>query len=176
MRGTSVAFSFLQLPKYAATDTLIVGQQQGQQVGSPAKIDELQLLAQSAVGVITTDPVANPVTNETAGQLGFPADGDAILANLEAEQVDSSQLIELTYTDASPARAQQITNTVGVVASERISTLPLSTHDITATVVEKATLPTTPEEPDPLRNGVLAAVLGTMLAFGLVFLMEMRSK
>jgi uncharacterized protein involved in exopolysaccharide biosynthesis len=62
------------------------------------------------------------------------------------------------------------------VASERISTLPISTHDITATVVEKATLPTTPEEPDPLRNGVLAAVLGTMLAFGLVFLMEMRSK
>ena len=90
--------------------------------------------------------------------------------------MESSQLIELTYTDASPARAQQITNTVGALASERISTLPISAHAITATVVEKATLPTTPEEPDPLRNGVLATALGTMLAFGLVFLMEMRGK
>ena len=172
MGGTAVAFSFLQTPKYATTATLIVGQEQGQQVGSPAKVDELQLLAQSAVGIITTTSVAD----EAAGRLGFPIEGDAILANLEAEQVEGNQLIELTYTDASPARAQQIANTVGAVAGERISALPISAHDITATVVEKATLPTTPEEPDPLRNGVLATALGTMLAFGLVFLMEIRSK
>ena len=101
MVGTAVAFSFLQTPKYATTATLIVDQEQGQQVGSPAKVDELQLLAQSAVGIITTTSVAD----EAAGRLGFPIEGDAILANLEAEQVEGNQLIELTYTDASPARA-----------------------------------------------------------------------
>jgi uncharacterized protein involved in exopolysaccharide biosynthesis len=39
-------------------------------------------------------------------------------------------------------------------------------------VVEAATVPRTPEEPDPLRNGILAAVMGTMLGFGLAFVME----
>jgi tyrosine-protein kinase len=171
MAGTAVAFSFLQTPKYVATATLMVGQEQGQ-VGNPAKVDELQLLTQSAVGVITT----SPVTDEVAERLGFAADGDAILASLEAEQVEGGQLIELTYTDTNAVRAQQIVNTVGAVAGERISALPISAHDINATVVEEAAVPTTPEEPDPLRNGVLAAALGAMLAFGLAFLMEIHSK
>jgi uncharacterized protein involved in exopolysaccharide biosynthesis len=37
--------------------------------------------------------------------------------------------------------------------------------------VETATVPTTAEEPDPLRNGLLAAGLGTMLGFGLAFVL-----
>ncbi len=115
--------------------------------------------------------VANGVVQEYGGGLegAVPIEGGLDLSFGE-------DAFDGHLSDASPAKAQQITNTVGAVASERISTLPISTHDITATVVEKATLPTTPEEPDPLRNGVLATVLDTMLAFGLVFLMEMRSK
>jgi hypothetical protein len=63
----------------------MVGQEQGK-VGNPAKVDELQLLTQSAVGVITT----SPVTDEVDERLGFAADGDATLANLEAEQVEAA--------------------------------------------------------------------------------------
>jgi uncharacterized protein involved in exopolysaccharide biosynthesis len=39
-------------------------------------------------------------------------------------------------------------------------------------VVEAATVPRTPEGPDALRNGILAAGLGSMLGFGLAFVME----
>ena len=167
MAGTAVAFSFLQTPVYEASATLLVGQEQGQGV-SPAKVDELQALTPSAVEIITTRPVAE----ENIERLELPMDPGAVLENLTAEQIESSQLIQLTYTDTDAERAQQVVNTVGEVASERISALPMSANDIKAIVVEAATVPRTPEDPDPLRNGILAAGLGTLLGFGLAFLVE----
>jgi capsular polysaccharide biosynthesis protein len=166
--GTALAFSLLQTPIYQASATVLVGQQQGQG-DSPARVDELQALIPSAVEIITTRPVAEEATL----RLGLAMDPDAVLENLSAHQtIESGQLIELSYTDTDARRSERVVNGVGEVASERISGLPMSAHDIKATVVEAATVPRTPEEPDPLRNGILAAAFGTMLGFGLAFVME----
>ena len=75
-------------------------------------------------------------------------------------------------TDTEAGRAQRVVNSVGEVASERISGLPMSAHDIKATVVEAATLPGTPEEPDPFRDGIVAGAFGLMVGIGVAFLME----
>jgi uncharacterized protein involved in exopolysaccharide biosynthesis len=48
----------------------------------------------------------------------------------------------------------------------------MSAHDIKATVVEAARVPRTREEPDLLRNAILAGGLGTMIGFGLAFVGE----
>jgi uncharacterized protein involved in exopolysaccharide biosynthesis len=166
--GTAVAFGFLRTPLYEASATVLVGQEQGQG-DSPARVDELQSLIPSAVEIITTRPVAE----EAIERLELAMDPGAVLENLSAQQtIESGQLIELTYTDSDAKRAQRVVNAVGEVASERISGLPMSAHDIKATVVEAATVPRMPEEPDPLRNGILAAALGLMLGFGLAFVME----
>jgi len=165
--GATVAVSLLRAPLYKASATMLVGQVQGKG-DSPARVEELQALTLSAVDIITTRPVAEEATSG----LGLPMDPDAVLENLTVEPTESGQLIELTYTDTDAERAQQVVDAVGEVASEEISAQPMSGHDIKATVVEVASVPRTPEEPDPLRNGILAAVMGTMLGFGLVFLME----
>ena len=166
--GTALAFSFLQTPLFEASATLIVGQQQGQG-DSPARVDELQALIPSAVEIITTRPVAERATS----RLGLATDPDAVLENLSAQQtIESGQLVELSYTDADARRAQRVVNGVGEAASERISGLPMSAYDIKATVVEAASVPGTPEEPDPLRNGILAAAFGTMVGFSFAFVME----
>jgi uncharacterized protein involved in exopolysaccharide biosynthesis len=166
--GTALAFSFLQTPLYEASATLMVGQQQGQG-DSPARVEELQALIPSAVEIITTRPVAERATS----RLGLATDPDAVLENLSAQQtIESGQLVELSYTDADARRAQRVVNGVGEAASERISGLPMGAYDIKATVVEAASVPGTPEEPDPLRNGIVAAAFGLMLSFGLAFVME----
>jgi capsular polysaccharide biosynthesis protein len=145
---------------------VLVGQQQGQD-DSPARVEELQALIPSAVEIIRTRPVAEGATSG----LNLAMDPEAVLENLSAQQtIESGQLIELSYTDAR--RSERVVDAVGEVASERISALPMSAHDIKATVVEATTVPRTPEEPDPLRNGILAAGLGTMVGFGLAFVME----
>jgi capsular polysaccharide biosynthesis protein len=166
--GSALAFSLLQTPTYEASATVLVGQQQGQG-DSPARVDELQALIPSAVEIITTRPVAEEATS----RLDLATDPGAVLENLSAQQtIESGQLIELSYTDTDARRSEQVVNAVGEVASDRISRLPISAHDIKATVVEGATVPRTPEEPDPLRNAILAAVFGSMLGFGLAFVRE----
>jgi len=166
--GTALAFSLLQTPLSEASATVLVGPEQGQG-DSPARVAELQALIPSAVETITTRPVAEEATSK----LGLAMDPDAVLEKLSAQQtIESGQLIELSYTDTEAGRAQRVVNAVGEVASERISGLPISAHDIKATVVEAATVPGAPEEPDPLRNGILAAAFGLMLGFGLAFVME----
>jgi polysaccharide biosynthesis transport protein len=165
--GATVAFSLLQTPTYEATATVLVGQQQGQG-DNPARVEELQALTLSAVDIITTRPVAEQATSG----LGLAMDPDAVLENLTAEPTESGQLIKLTYTDTNPQRTQRVVNALSEVASERISTLPVSGQDVRATVVEAASVPRTPEEPDPLRNAILGAVMGAMVGFGLAFVME----
>ena len=166
--GSALAFSLLQTPTYEASATVLVGQQQGQS-DSPARVEELQALIPSALEIITIRPVAEEATSG----LDLAMDSEAVLENLSADQtIESGQLIELSYTDTDARRSERVVNAVGEVASERISALPISAHDIKVTVVEGATVPGTPEDPDPLRNAILAAVLGTMLGFGLAFVME----
>lgn len=166
--GTAVAFSLLRTPTYEASATVLVGQRQGQGE-SPARVEELQALVPSAVETITTRPVAEEATS----RLGLTMDPAAVLENLSAQQtLEGGQLIELSYTDTEASKSERLANAVGEVASERISGLPISAYDIKATVVEAASVPRTPEEPDPLRNGVLAAGLGAMVGFGLAFVME----
>jgi capsular polysaccharide biosynthesis protein len=166
--GSALAFSLLQTPTYEASATVLVGQQQGQS-DSPARVKELQALIPSALEIITTRPVAEEATSG----LDLAMDSEAVLENLSADQtIESDQLIELSYTDTDARRSERVVNAVGEVASERISALPISAHDIKVTVVEGATVPHTPEDPDPLRNAILAAVLGTMLGFGLALVME----
>ena len=167
--GGSLAFSLLQTPTYEASATVLVGQQQAQGHSSPARVEELQALIPSALEIITTRPVAEEATSG----LDLAIDPEAVLENLSAEQtIESGQLIEVSYTDTDARRSEQLVNAVGEVASERISRLPMSAHDIKATVVEAAKVPRTREEPDLLRNAILAAGLGTMIGFGLAFVGE----
>src|SRR5215207_8974455 len=166
--GTALAFRHLQTPTYEASATELVGQPQGQS-DSPARVEEPQALIPSALEIITTRPVAEEATSG----LDLAMESEAVLENLSADQtVESGQLIELSYTDTDARRSERVVNAVGEVASERISALPISAYDIKVTVEEGATVPRTPEDPDPLRNAILAAVLGTMLGFGLALVME----
>ncbi len=134
--------------------------------------DEDRLMVQAAVEVLTSRSVAA----EAVRRVGEPQiKPDAIVEKLTAKPSPASLLIRLTYTDTDPIRAQRVVNAVGEVGTERISKQPINTDDIRATVVEAATVPTTAEEPDPLRSGLLAAGLGIMI--GLVctlYFLEVR--
>jgi capsular polysaccharide biosynthesis protein len=95
-----------------------------------------------------------------------------LLDNLSIEQVESTSFIVLTYEGNDPVEATKIVNTVGDVSSELISERSAAGSQLTANVYEEAVVPESPISPDPLRNGLLAAVFGVMLGIGLALLME----
>jgi capsular polysaccharide biosynthesis protein len=168
--GTTLGFTLLQTPVYEASAKLVVGQNPGvtQDTNLAGDIEGLQQLTLSVVETINSRSVAEEVIQ----RLGLQMEPGTVLNNLTVEQVGSTVVIDLSYKDTDPQRAQQIVNTVGEVSSERIPEVIGSANDITVTVWENALAPSTPVSPDPVRNGILALLFGLMLGLGLALLAE----
>jgi len=170
--GAAIGASFLQTPTYEASTEVWVDQQLGDQGKNLAgNVEGLQSLMPTMIHAIDSRPVAEQATQ----RLGSVTSPEELLANLTIEQVEGTNFIRLTYEGNSAAKATDIVNTMALVSSERISeTSRAAGSDLTANVYLKARVPDnpTPVSPDPLRNGILAAVFGLMLGIGLALLME----
>jgi capsular polysaccharide biosynthesis protein len=183
--GAAVGASLLQQPTYQASALSLVGQerenghgpnpqksepqsnlaQSGEEIQTlppPGRRRELQALTQTMI--IATD--TRSVAEETILRLGLDMSPGELLSNLAIEQVENTQFIQLTYTDTNPGRAEEVVNTVGQVAVERISNTSAATNDLKATVYERAITPDSPVSPKPLRNGLIALVVGLVLCAG----------
>jgi capsular polysaccharide biosynthesis protein len=169
LTGSALAFSLVQTPTYEASVKILVGQK----TTSDANVSDLQALTLTVAKAVPTKPVADAV----AKRLDLP-EGSAgvVLNNISAEPDPGSLFINVSYTASDPRRAQLIVNTIGQVLSEKISEVSLGSNAITAKVWEPAALPKTPVSPDPIRNGILALVLGSFLGVVLAFLLEYVDK
>lgn len=170
LTGAAVGASLVQTPTYTASIKIFVGQEVSDDSGTSlgGDVAGLQQITQTMAQAVDTRPVAEAVIQ----RLDLQESPDAVVAKTTSEQIGATQFIEVSYTDTSPEEAQETANAIGEVFSEQISEVSASANAITATVWEPAVVPDAPVSPDPLRNGLLALVVGTMLGLGLAFLLE----
>lgn len=162
-------FTLLQTPLYTASIKILVDAKgNNESVGEPADIVGLQDLTGTLTELIATRPVAQDVI----GRLDLSTNADSLIEDLSAEQVEETQLIEVSYTNSDPQEAERIANAVGAAFSERVAAGDLGGGGSTADVVEKAALPTSPTSPNPLRNLALALVAGLMLGVAFACLLD----
>ena len=167
--GAAVGASLWQTPTYEASAQVWVDQKQGdQQTNLAGTVEGLQTIILTMIHAIDSRPVAE----EAIQRLDLKMTPAELLDKLTVEQVENTSFIVLTYEGNDPVEATKIVNTVGQVSSELISERSAAGSQLTANVYEKAIVPESPVSPDPLRNGVLAAVFGVMLGIGLALLME----
>ena len=168
--GLAAGFTYMQTPTYSASITILIGEDAGEAAGDNliSEVQGLQSAAETVVVAITTVPVAEGVVQE----LDLQTSPYSVLAGLQAEQIGTSQFVTVSYEDSDPERAQLIANAVGDVFSEQIANVSSSSNSLTAKVWEEATVPGSPVSPDPVRNILLALVLGLMLGVGLAFVLE----
>jgi capsular polysaccharide biosynthesis protein len=167
--------SLLQTPKYEASAQLWVDWQQGdQQTYVTRSGEEIQTLPPGDEGLQTIiltmiDAIdSRPVAEEAIQRLNLDMTPAELLDNLTIEQVESTSFIVLTYEGTDPVRAKQIVNTVGQVSSELISERSVDSSKLRANVYEESMVPDGPVSPDPLRNGLLALIVGFALSAGLL--------
>jgi capsular polysaccharide biosynthesis protein len=167
--GAAVGASLWQTPTYEASAQVWVDQKQGdQQTNLAGTVEGLQTIILTMIHAIDSRPVAA----EAIQRLGLEMSPAELLDNLSIEQVESTSFIVLTYQSNDPVEATQIVNTVGEVSSELISERSAAGSQLTANVYEEAMVPENPVSPDPMRNGLLAAMFGVMLGIGIALLME----
>ena len=165
--GAAVGYSLQQTPLYQASITILVGQDQGL-MNDPAQAESLQNVASTLSEVVATRPVGERVVQ----RLDLRWSPEVIVAGTSAEVIPDTQLIEVTYTDTDPRRAQRIANAIGDSFSEQVSEVSPKVSGVSATVWERADVPQSPVSPNPLRNGLIAFVVGSMLGVGLALLLE----
>jgi capsular polysaccharide biosynthesis protein len=168
--GSALGFSLVQTPTYEASVMILVGQKTtGDTNFGAADVADLQELALTVAKAVPTTPIAETVVERLNLQ---DESAKVVLNNISAEADPGTMFVNVSYRDSDPERAQLIANTIGKVLSEKISEVSVGANAVTATVWEPATLPETPVSPDPIRNGIIALVLGCLLGVLLAFLLE----
>lgn len=171
--GAVVTYSlYFQAPRYQSSVDILIGQKPTvgkQSYGSlSGDVQGLQSMAATVTQAVTTRSVAEEVIKKEH----LSMTSDAFLKNVSAQEVPNTQFIEIDYKSTNPRKARQIANAIGSVLSDRVSEVSTSASGITATVWDKAALPSTPVSPKPLRDGVLAFALGAIIGVLLAFLLE----
>jgi len=168
LTGAAVGLSLAQQPRYEASITILVGQDSGISE-SPGDAAGLQQLTQTMAQAVNS----RPVTEAVAEQVGSPdLTAATISENLTAEQIPDTQFIRVGYEDGDPERARVVADAVGEQFSRQVETISADANAITATVWERAVVPTEPVSPNPVRNGLLALALALALGLALAFLIE----
>ena len=163
---TVAAASLVKTPQYEASSTLLVGQERSlEEEAVGVRVQESHQMAATLAAATQSRPIAE----ETIERLGLPIRPDVFLERLEAESIENTQFVKLSYTDADPRRARVVTNTVGDVLSEQVSQVGWDDNRVTASLWERAPVPKKPVSPNPLRDGLLALVSGLLICVGLAF-------
>jgi capsular polysaccharide biosynthesis protein len=167
--GSALGFSLNQTPTYVASVKMLVSQKSPGGPNLGGDIAGLQEVALTVARAVDTEPVAQGVVE----QLNQPElSAGEVLANMSVEPDPGTMFINVSYKDSDPQRAQLIANTIAEMGSQKISDVMLGANPIVARIWQPATLPENPVSPNPVRNGIIALLLGGILGVGLAFLLE----
>lgn len=166
--GAAAGISLAQTPQYAATAQLFVSTPTGG--GDSADAYQGGLYSQQQVTSYATLITGEEVAGQVAQLLADGSSARDVSEQMSATVVPETTLLDVTATDADPARAQALANGTAEVFTAYVNEIERA--PIEATVTDAADLPDSPVSPQVLRNVGLAAVLGLLLGIGLAVLRE----
>ncbi len=161
----AAAFTLLATPKYATNVTLFISAQGLQRDATRAY--EGNLLSMDKVKTYTEMIMSDRIRTQVSNRLHTEIAPGQIIATAQPQSV----LITATVTDASPYRAQQIADAVGVEFVALVAQLEKPTDNagapptVTAQIFQPAQLPLQQISPRPVWNLALGAVLGLLLGY-----------
>lgn len=168
LTAAALGFSLAQAPIYEASVKILVGQESTGNTSLAGDVSGLQDLTLTVAEGAQTIPIAQAVVEK----LNLPEQSTSeVLGNMSAESDPGTMFVPIYYESSNPKEAQLVANTIGEVLSQKISEVSLGANGITATVWAPATLPETPVSPDPVRNSIVALMLGGLLGVVLASLL-----
>lgn len=162
-------------PMYQSSVMIYVNNIRGdQQVDSitSSNLSTSQRLVGTYVNIIKSDTVLEKVADAS----GMDITAAGIRAVMSAEQVEETELFKVIITHPDPAVAAQLANAVAKVAPAEIEEF---VEGSSTKIIDYAKVPKAPSSPSMMRNAILGALIGCVLAVGwltVMFLLDVRIK
>src|SRR5215204_6295809 len=167
--SAAIGASLLQQPVYDATAKVVLSPR-GQQDNLSNTISGLQVLAMEMEATGLNRSMVEDIA-KSQGEPGAVSEAD-INNNLSIAQLEDTRFLTLTYSDTNKIRAQEVVNNAAKIFAKEAPEASGVAAEAAVQVSAYAGVPTAPEEPDPLRNGLGALVIGLIFGVGLAFLLE----
>ncbi|HKT02034.1 MAG TPA: polysaccharide biosynthesis tyrosine autokinase [Rugosimonospora sp.] len=173
--GTAMVVTAMTPPRYAASVTFFVSTQTNGVADAYQGSLFSQQRVKSYVDLLGSDRLARSVvTDPAATATGLTA--NQLQAEISAQALPDTVLLQATVTDRSRTRALQLTEVLATRFIALVQTLETPPGKTTTTVrVEVVAGPkvgAAPVSPTPVRNAALAAVLGLVAGVGAAALRE----
>ncbi|APE16667.1 polysaccharide biosynthesis tyrosine autokinase [Mycolicibacterium pallens] len=171
----AVLYTLLTTPLYQASTRLFVSASSGG--ASVSDLYQGNLFSQQRVLSYAELLGGGTVAQRTIDKLKLDTTADALEKRIKATVKPNTVLIDVSVLDESPVRARDIANALSdefvALVGELETTTPGAQADSRVVVEQRASVPTKPLVPNPVRNIGIGLGLGVLLGVGLAVLRDM---
>lgn len=163
-------------PKYKAEALMYVNSSNISLAGAKLSISQSELsAAQTLVDTYIVILNTRTTLEEVIAQSGVPYTYEELIEEemIQAASVDGTEIFNIEVTSTSPEEAELLANTIAEVLPEKIASI---VEGSSARIVDYAVVPAEKDSPSLLKNTVIGAMLGFVLACGIVVIMELMDE
>ena len=166
--AVSLAYSiFLVTPQYSSTTKVyVVNQKKDDKAITTQDVQLGSLLVKDYKEII----LSNKVMEDVADKSGTGLTAKELAKKVSVDAPKDTRIISINVRDKDPQVASELANTVKEVSADQIKEV---TKIDDVTTLEEAKAATSPSSPNIPKNGILATVLGFIIAVAGVVLFEL---
>ena len=159
---------FLITPTYQASASVVVNQEENVDVSTLNNAIQSNISLINTYKIVMTSPV---ILDEVSKEMNLSLSSGELAEKLEVASEADTQIITVTATDTSQAKAAELANTTVDVFQKEIPEL-MNLENVKPLSLAETVENPSPASPNILLNTAIALVLGAMVGIGLAFLLE----
>ena len=148
-------------PTYESTTSLYVLNRQSQGTTTYSDLQSSTQLTQDYVVLVTS----RSVTEKVISELKLDMTNEELVKMINVNTPTNTRVLEITVSSHDQKQAKEIADKVADVSADSIGQI-MQTEKVTR--IDAAQLPEKPVSPDVVKNGIIAALLGIIIATAVV--------
>lgn len=148
-------------PTYESTTSLYVLNRQSQGTTTYSDLQSSTQLTQDYIVLVTS----RSVTEKVISELKLDMTNEELVKMINVNTPTNTRVLEITVSSHDQKQAKEIADKVADVSADSIGQI-MQTEKVTR--IDAAQLPEKPVSPDAVKNGIIAALLGIIIATAVV--------
>lgn len=150
-------------PQYRSTTKMYILTQQNNETVTSSDLQASEQLTQDCAAMIQSRQVAESVIS----QLGLNISAEELLAKVTVTTSTNTRIITIDVQDEDPYLACEIANALRTIAADTIQNVM---NIEAANVFEEANIPESPVSPSTMKNTLIGAILGFIIAVAAIII------